>query len=435
MAINDVAGLARVQNLLHRPLNSGESSYVINGHEPLPNIVASHPDLPILDYSISNSDTVNCYSVMIPNTVIARSLCQCYWLILLLSACAPIAAQEKIRIDETTFKIVDSPWQSQTLQTDASLRGLQVVSDQVMWASGTQGTVINTLDGGESWRILKISGAEELDIRDIHAIDEATVIAMTSGSPARIYRSSNGGISWKVVYESKNKQVFLDSISFLDDKNGVAMSDPIDSRLFLIGTNDRGLTWGPLQDTPRTFPGEGGFAASGTNMTTIGDQTVMIGLGGGSSNRAVRSRIVMSDDYLRSWKAVDVPIPRHPTAGIFSIHFANAQNGVVVGGDYKKPDSTEGNYAVSGDGGKTWHVPTKRKPPSGYRSCVATWVNGKEVNFLTVGPNGTDLSTDLGKTWTRISNEGFHAIQFSPDGQHGWATGSDGRVAKWLGRK
>ena len=52
--------------------------------------------------------------------------------------------------------------------------------------------------------------------------------------------------------------------------------------------------------------------------------------------------------------------------------------------------------------------------------------------FVAVGPNGTDLSTDLGKNWVRVSNQGFHAIQFSANGSVGWATGDDGRIAKWV---
>ena len=55
------------------------------------------------------------------------------------------------------------------------------------------------------------------------------------------------------------------------------------------------------------------------------------------------------------------------------------------------------------------------------------------VYCIAVGTNGTDASSDLGKQWQRISDEGFHAVEFTPDSAHGWACGSDGRIAKWLG--
>ena len=345
------------------------------------------------------------------------------------------AAQEKIQLDASTQKIVASPWQLQTSPANVSLRGLQVVDQNIVWASGTGGTVINTIDAGKNWRVLKITGAEELDVRDVHAIDEATVIAMTSGTPARIYRSTNAGLSWKMVFESNDENVFLDAIAFFNDRVGVAMSDPIDDRLLLLKTQDSGLTWQRLSDTPKTFPKEAGFAASGTNMATCGGKKLVVGLGGGESARPMGSRVMMTDLDLKTWTVADVPLPRHESAGIFSVHFANETAGVIVGGDYKLPDATEGNFAFTRDGGKTWTVPRERKPPTGFRSCVSVWMNGNELNFVAVGPNGTDLSADLGQTWTRISNEGFHAIQYSPDGKFGWAAGGEGRVAKWLGRK
>lgn len=39
-----------------------------------------------------------------------------------------------------------------------SLRGLNVFSDDMVWASGTGGTFLRTLDGGESWEAGKVSG-------------------------------------------------------------------------------------------------------------------------------------------------------------------------------------------------------------------------------------------------------------------------------------
>ena len=95
--------------------------------------------------------------------------------------------------------------------------------------------------------------------------------------------------------------------------------------------------------------------------------------------------------------------------------------------------TTDGNYAVTHDGGVSWEVPEQGNPPTGYRSGTAAWIKGPEVIFVAVGTNGTDQSTDFGESWTRVSSQGFHAIQFSPDGKSGWATGSDGRIAKWVG--
>ena len=56
------------------------------------------------------------------------------------------------------------------------------------------------------------------------------------------------------------------------------------------------------------------------------------------------------------------------SAGIFSIAFCDEKHGVIVGGDYRKPDATRATTAVTDDGGKTWKLVDKRLP---YRSGVA----------------------------------------------------------------
>lgn len=337
---------------------------------------------------------------------------------------------------ELTDSNADVPavWQMMEIDSDASLRGLHVVGESVVWASGSGGTIIHTTDGGAHWNVQIVPGAEKLDFRDIHAIDEKTIVAITSGTPARIYRSTDGGSSWAVTYENKDEKVFLDALSFFDKQQGVVMGDPIDGSLFLLQTTDGGKTWKQNQASPATSPGEAGFAASGTNMIVVGKQKVMIALGGAETGKtATTNRVLFSGNRGADWSAGVVPMVRSPSAGIFSLCFSSPDNGVAVGGDYLKQDATTHNYAVTRDGGKTWSVPKRRQPPSGYRSCVAAWINEGRPEFIAVGPNGTDRSTDLGNSWHAISKTGFHAIEFSPDGKQGWATGGDGRVAKWMG--
>ncbi len=339
---------------------------------------------------------------------------------------------EPTRADDVKAAKAQSVWKLMDIDSNASLRGLHVVSHSSVWASGSGGTIIHTSDGGLTWGVQVVPGAEELDFRDIHAIDGETIVAMTSGTPARIYRSADGGSSWAIVFENEDVKVFLDALSFFDDQQGIVMGDPIDGSLFVLATHDGGKTWKPRQSAPPTTAGEAGFAASGTNMIVVGQQKVWIALGGAESGETkTNSRVLFSKNRGVNWKSTVVPMARNPSAGIFSLSFAGANNGVAVGGDYLKPEVTKDNYAITRDGGKTWTTPDRREPPTGFRSCVAVWMNGEETNFIAVGPNGTDRSTDLGTSWKRISDEGFHAIEFSPDGKHGWATGGNGRMARW----
>ena len=330
----------------------------------------------------------------------------------------------------------DSTWQLQDSGVKESLRGLHVISDSVVWASGTGGTVLRTLDGGESWSAFKVKGAEELDFRDIHAFDERVAIVTSAGSPARIYRTVNGGVSWSLVFEHKSNKAFFDAMSFWSQKNGLVMSDPVDDRLLLIQSEDGGKTWAELDRAarPTVVPGEAGFAASGTNMVVRRDGTWLIALGSAKEGEQFnKSRIAISKDQGKSWTFAEVPMSRNPSSGIFSMAFLNDLIGVAVGGDYLKPEKVVGNVAYTNDGGMTWKVPSGN-PPSGYRSGVAANRSGKLVYYVTVGPSGTDWSVNNPYNWKKISDEGFHAIQFSPTGNTGWASGGDGRIGKWIKR-
>lgn len=44
-----------------------------------------------------------------------------------------------------------------------SLRGLSVVNDSLVWASGSGGTVARSADGGRSWTWLTVPGYEKRD--------------------------------------------------------------------------------------------------------------------------------------------------------------------------------------------------------------------------------------------------------------------------------
>ena len=364
--------------------------------------------------------------------------CAVVWGIgLVLMVCRVGTGQEKLRIDNETIAVVESPWIDQEVVTDADLRGLSVVNSKVVWASGTDGTVVYTADGGQTWAVRKVPHDPSYDFRDIEGLDDATALVINSGDPAEILRTTNGGLRWKSVlkYPPKNDNAaFFNSISFWDDRRGIVMSDPVDGSVLLLRTTDGGVSWKQLrpEHRPTMEFGETGFAASGTNMQTRGKNAVYIGLGGGNNGEIKNSsRMLISRDYCKSWTVGNLPLKRSETSGIFSVHFFNDNDGVAVGGDYKNEDSTESNYAYTSDGGTTWVTPSPRVPPTGFRTCLAQYVSGKEVGLVAVGPNGTDVSTDLGNKWRRISDKGFNVVRFSPDGKTGWAAGADGRIAKW----
>ncbi len=65
----------------------------------------------------------------------------------------------------------DPSWELKDTGVQARLRGLDVVTSKVVWASGSEGTVIRTTDGGRSWSSVGPPDTAALQFRDIEAFD------------------------------------------------------------------------------------------------------------------------------------------------------------------------------------------------------------------------------------------------------------------------
>lgn len=75
------------------------------------------------------------------------------------------------------------PWVLEKSGTTAGLRGIHAVGGGVAWASGTNGTVLRTEDGGYEWQSCAMPpGAEKLDFRGVWAWDDNTAMVMSSGT-------------------------------------------------------------------------------------------------------------------------------------------------------------------------------------------------------------------------------------------------------------
>ncbi|MEE8585415.1 MAG: YCF48-related protein, partial [Acidobacteriota bacterium] len=235
-------------------------------------------------------------------------------------------------------------WQRFESGVSASFRGISAVSDQVVWVSGSQGTVLLTKDGGKSWKRLEVPQAEGLDFRDVHAQDGKTAYLLSAGSGelSRIYKTVDGGQSWRMLFKNPHPEGFLNGLAFWDSTHGIAMGDPVKRRLFVLTTNDAGESWErtPADRLPEVKEGEYGFAASGTSLVAAGQQHAWIGTGGAAA------RVFRTQDRGQSWSVSETPIAAGaPSAGIFSLYFRDTQNGWAIGGDYQQPEKAGGNLA------------------------------------------------------------------------------------------
>jgi photosystem II stability/assembly factor-like uncharacterized protein len=309
---------------------------------------------------------------------------------------------------------VTPSWRFTPTATTKRLVVVDVVNPNMVWAAGgsadgTDGVVVRTVDGGQSWRDVTPPGGDALDFRDVEAYDDdhAVVLAAGEGTASRIYRTADGGATWQLEFVNQEPAGFYDCMAFFDPQRGVAVSDPIDGKFRIISTQDGGDTWSivPTAGMPPAIAGE--FAlATGTCMVTMGPRDVWFGT---ATPAGFNARVFHSRDGGLTWDVATTPIPGDPAFGITSLSFRDRLNGLAVGGGL--PDfSAPSVVAVTTDGGETW---SQGGSPPSFRSSIAWLPNPDKQTAVTVGPvgpAGSDLSTDGGQTWSPIPLGSFEPI-------------------------
>lgn len=308
------------------------------------------------------------------------------------------------------------------LHGEPSLRGVDVLNDQVVWVSGSKGTFARTIDAGQTWHSGKINNDTLLDFRDIHAFSTTSAIAISAGSPAKIYKTTDGGLTWILKYENRDTSIFFNSFDFCDEKRGIACSDPIYGSFLFIATQNGGESWDTIDINilPKPLNPEGGFAASGTSVVFTSKGDILYVTGG------AEARIIRSSDFGKTWESITSPIKAGESSyGIYSIGRIDAKSFVIAGGCWQKPSEAIDNVAISNDSGKTWLL--TKSFPSGFESCVKYLPISNA--FIVCGTNGVDISTALGDKWSKTLLQGYNAMDLSDNEDLLVFVGSKGRIA------
>ena len=127
-------------------------------------------------------------------------------------------------------------WQVESTKTNSSLRGLCALPNRVLWASGSGGTLLRSLDGGRNWQRSTLDqDAAKLDFRDIEGFDAQHAIAMSSGPGAlsNLYRTDDGGAHWMRVFANPDPEGFFDALKIWNSRQGVLVGDPVRATVWL----------------------------------------------------------------------------------------------------------------------------------------------------------------------------------------------------------
>jgi hypothetical protein len=364
----------------------------------------------------------------------------------------------------------DAQWEIENSNTTADLRGIHSVGGGVAWASGTNGTVLRTEDGGYVWQTCTVPpGAAKLDFRGIQAFDANSAIVMSSGKGdlSRLYKTTDGCHSWKLIFTNPDKDGFWDAIRITGAKTVLMIGDPLPHKELdrfkirtyfhfpLYGSIDAGDTWNRL-DSNRLFAlsdNEGNikqsiFAASNSALLEIERHRLIVFATGGGTSSLRQLEMIDKPDRMLCKSPCSIagssrlPLKSGATAGAFSIAVDDPNTPdpsmVVVGGDYGTPEAQDGNSAscfrdTNLTVAERFDCDASATPPHGFRSAVAH--DAATKTWITVGPNGTDISTDDGKNWRALKPD--PARHEAPDADKNWnalslpfVVGPKGRIGK-----
>jgi len=307
-----------------------------------------------------------------------------------------------------------------TIKIDSSsIRSMVVTGHESMSYAASNGTIGFTVNNGVLWHTIKIRYQDSVipHFRSL-AYNGADYFALSIGNPTLLYKISNGAASLQYFEEDEN--VFYDALTFFEDNtHGIAVGDPTENCASIIITEDSGATWNkiPCENLPEFSKDEAFFAASNTNIKTIGS-TVWIASGGS------KARVLKSTNYGKTWQIFETPIIQGTgPQGIYSIDFYNENNGIIIGGDYSVPSENKANKAITTDGGKTWTLVADNENPN-YKSCVQYVPNTNGQEVFAVGKTGISFSNNGGITWKEVSKDAYYAIQFL-DKNTAWLSGHE----------
>jgi photosystem II stability/assembly factor-like uncharacterized protein len=255
------------------------------------------------------------------------------------------------------LKTIDSgtSWQCMTSGIESDLYAVYFVNNDYGWAVGANSVIIKTSDGGESWKVQKYIG-QYIYITSVYFSD--TLNGWTDGGDiaGQLYHTVDGGDTWNSVFISGAKEIT--EIFFTDSLHGWAGT--YDDQIF--STTNGGASWTGHSTPywPHTIfflnQDTGWMSYYGGIYRTIdGANTWQEQAGVGEYNDISSIQFIDQD---HGWAVGEEHMMKTSDGGnnwsdqsydrlLFSIFMTDFLNGWAVGGWY-------GDLLHTTDGGATW---------------------------------------------------------------------------------
>jgi len=278
-------------------------------------------------------------------------------------------------------------WHAQTSGTQQDLTALTAANGSHLWAVGTGGTILTSVNGGTVW-LPETSGTMQ-DLRAIAFTDGSHGWAVGDGGT--ILCTVDGGANWTV--QTSGTMQDLRAIAFTDGSHGWAVGDGGT----ILGTVDGGASW--TAQTSNVTQDLHGVACSGASAGWA------VGAGG---------TIVATSDGGATWTRQTSTASQD----LHAVAFADGTHGWAVGAG--------GAIAATRDAGGTW---TTQASDSTRNLAGVDFFD--PLHGWAVGAGGLVLyTTNGGAAWTAQSSntaKDLDGVAFA-DAEHGGIVGAGGVI-------
>ena len=278
--------------------------------------------------------------------------------------------------------IAQEGWTKQTNSFSSSLRAVYAIDALDVWASGTDGLMIHSMDGGATWDSIPNGASKYLTAIEFINADTGFVAGRDNetGTPQLnhlLQRTTDGGLNWEFVNLPGGQQNAVFDLDFVEGPTGESM------RGFCVGglanvwvSYDYGETW----DRTSGDCGEGNF-----NSCFFTDS--ITGWFVGTPSNVKPYTIMFTDDGGDSF--VEQTDPNE--IKLNGVCFGTDSKGIAVGND--------GIVMYTSDGGATWETCTDEDVAVPGMLWMSVFLTETGTAWA-VGKNGRIVySNDWGHTW------------------------------------
>jgi len=298
-------------------------------------------------------------------------------------------------------------WTRQPAGTMAWLHAVYFLDQNRGWVAGSGGTLLQTSDGGQTWR--KLLPLTRDNLRDVYFADEKIgwlvaerdALKLKTNDEPRTYllKTEDGGFSWRRVFlNGSSTNARLVRAVFADAQRGWVFGETG----VVFATRDGGAQW-VRQASPTKHLLLGGAFVDPAHGWLVG----------------AGATILQTSDGGMTWQS---GIVRDGAGARFTA-------ASFVGNRFGWAVATAGRVFATTDGGHTW-----------FEQHSQVTEDLSDVKFIdasegwAVGAQGTLLHTrDGGRHWFTESSGTSHALDrlFVIDQNHGWVVGFGGTILKY----